>query len=172
MSDHPLEPASAFQSGGGPAETASKAALTQLGQQYLNQTQPWVRFISILVFVGAAFMALAGLAMMMITMAGGLALNRANPVFGAIGGALVGIFYLALACLYVAPGVYLHRYAGAIKHLKSTCTDSGLEDVLKHQRSFWRFVGILSIVGLAVGVIVIVLAVVAGLMGAMMTGRR
>lgn len=84
----------------------------------------------------------------------------------------MGIFYLALACLYVAPGVYLHRYAGAIKHLKSTCTDSGLEDVLKHQRSFWRFVGILSIVGLAVCVIGIVLAVVAGLMGAMITGRR
>jgi len=84
MSDHPLEPASAFQSGGGPTETASAAVLTQLGQQHLNQTQPWVRFISILVFVGAAFMALAGLAMMMVTMAGGLAMNRANPVFGAI----------------------------------------------------------------------------------------
>jgi len=61
----------------------------------------------------------------------------------------------------VAPGVFLHRCASAIRYLKSTCTDSGLENALKQQKPFWRFVGILSLIGLVIAALVIVLAVVA-----------
>jgi hypothetical protein len=171
MGDYPMEPVPGLQSGAGPAGSDTTIVLTQLAQQYLDQTRPWVRFMSILVFVGAAMMAVAGLVMMALIMVGGLGVARGTSPFGAIGGVVVGVFYLALACLYIAPGVYLHRYAGAINQLKATRAAGTLEDALRHQRSFWRFVGIMSIIGIAIGMIAMVLVVVLGVIGAMMAGR-
>ncbi len=142
--------------------------LTPLGRQYLDQTRPWVRFMSILIFVGAGFMALAGFGMMALSTAGGLA-SRRSPVFGVIGGILLGIFYLSMAGLYVAPGIFLHRFAGALKRLMATNTADALDDALKHQRSFWRFVGILSILGIIIAVVAVGAAIVVGVLGAMMS---
>ncbi len=142
--------------------------LTALGRQYLEQTQPWVRFMSILILVGAGFMVMAGFGMMALYTVGGLA-SRGSPAFGVIGGILLGVFYLVVAGLYVAPGVFLLRFAGALKRLTATNAAGALDDALKHQRSFWRFVGIMSIIGIVVGVIAIGVAVAVGIMAAMLS---
>jgi hypothetical protein len=155
-----------------PAAAPISAALTQQALDYLHQTQPWVRFISILIFVGAGFMALAGFAMMAMMTAGGMMGRGPGRGLGVIGGVAAGAFYLMMACLYIAPGVFLHRYAAAIKQLKAACTPYALEEALKHQKSFWRFVGILSVIGLVVSFLVLVFIVAAGVLGALMMGRR
>jgi hypothetical protein len=172
MSDHLPESPTGFQSSGASADAMTTAVLTRQAQEFLDQTRPWVRFISIMVFVGAAFMALAGLVMIALTMAGAMAARGVNAPFGAIGVVAAGFFYLMMACLYIAPGVFLYRYASAIKQLKAACTASALEDVLKHQKSFWRFIGILAAVGLVILVLVLVIAIVVGVLGVMMSGRR
>ncbi len=154
------------------AEAPIMATLTGQAMEYLCQTQPWVRFISILIFLSAALMALAGFAMMAMMIAGGMTARGPVRGLGAIGGLAAGSFYLMLACLYIAPGVFLHRYAVAIKQLRAACTPEALEEALKQQRSFWRFVGILSAAGLVVSFIVLVLVVAAGVLGAIMMGRR
>jgi hypothetical protein len=155
-----------------PAETPVMATLTRGAMDYLSQTQPWVRFISILIFLGAGFMAFAGCAMMAMILAGGMTGKGLGRGLGVIGGLAAGSFYLMLACLYIAPGVFLHRYAVAIKQLKAACTPEALEDALKHQRSFWRFVGILSAVGLVLSSLILLFVVAAGVLGAFMMGRR
>lgn len=171
MSEYPAEPP--FAAGPGTGETGA-ATLTPQARQYLDQTRPWVRFMSIMTFVCAGLMVLLGLVMLVVGMVGGLAggdhggLGRLG---GAIGGGLVALLYLSLACVYIAPGLYLSRYAGAIRLLQTNCTAAVLEDALKHQKSFWRFIGILTIIGIIVGVIVMGLAVVAGVIGAMMATR-
>jgi hypothetical protein len=172
MSDQPPESPTGFQSSGVSADAMTTTVLSPRAQEYLDQTRPWVRFISIMVFVGAAFMALAGLVMIALTMAGAMAASGANAPFGAVGVVAAGFFYLMLACLYIAPGVFLHRYAVAIRQLKAACTSSALEDALKHQKSFWRFMGILTVVGLVICVLVLVIAIVVGVLGVMMSGRR
>jgi hypothetical protein len=78
---------------------------------------------------------------------------------------------MALACVYIAPGLYLARYASAIKRLNVNSTAAGLEEALKHQKSFRRFIGIVTAIGLASAVVVVGLTVVAGVIGAMMAGR-
>jgi anti-sigma-K factor RskA len=83
----------------------------------------------------------------------------------------LALLYVALACVYIAPGLYLSRYANAIKRLKVNSTAAGLEEALKHQKSFWRFIGILTAISLAVAVVVVGLAIVAGVIGAMMAAR-
>jgi hypothetical protein len=150
------------------------ASLTPLAQQYLDQTRPWVRFMSVMIFVSAGLMVLLGLVMLLVSIFGGLAAGNREllGVLGsAVGGGLVALFYLALACVYIAPGLYLSRYANAIKRLKVNSTAGGLEDALKHQKSFWRFVGILSAISIAVAVVVVGLGIVAGVIAAMMAAR-
>lgn len=153
---------------------AVRASLTPLAQQYLDQTRPWVRFMSVITFVSAGLMVVVGLAMLVISVFGGLAAGNgegAGVLGTAIGGALVALFYVGLACLYVVPGLYLSRYASAIKQLNVDSTAAGLEEALKHQKSFWRFVGILAVIGLVVAVVVLGLAFVAGVIAAAMAGR-
>ncbi len=154
--------------------TSSMAGLTPLAQQYLDQTRPWVRFISIMTFVSAGFMLLLGGGMLAFSVFGGLA-ARNRGEFGALGGAIgagvMSLVYLVMAFVYVAPGVYLFRYASAIRHLKANSNAAALEDTLKHQKSFWRYVGILMAVAVVVAVVAIGLAVAVGALAAMMAAR-
>jgi uncharacterized membrane protein YjgN (DUF898 family) len=171
MSEYPAEPPFGTGPGTGATGGAKVVTLTPLAQQYLDQTRPWVRFLSIVTFVSAGLMALV---MLLVGMVGGLAgggRGAAGVLGSAIGGGLMALLYLALACLYIAPGLYLARYANAIESLKTNQTASVLEDALKHQRSFWRFVGILCAVAIVVGVIGFGLAVVAGIIAALASAR-
>lgn len=173
MENMPPEPAPAFQIPGVSPQAPIMPVLTKQAQEYLNQTRPWVRFLSIMVFLGAALMALGGLGLAAAMMVGGLGASGARTPFGAVaGGGVLGFFYLMMACLYVAPAVFMSRYAGAIKQLKETCSADALEEALKHQKSFWRFMGILTVIGLVIFVLFLGIAVVAGVFGLMMAGRR
>ena len=151
------------------------ASLTPLAQQYLDQTRPWVRFMSVMTFVSAGLMALVGIGTLLVAVLGGVpATGDEGPkarAFAAGVAAGQAFVFVLLAFVYVAPGLYLARYATAIKRLKANATAGGLEDALKHQKSFWRFVGILSVIGLAVAAVVIVLGILAGVIAAMMAGR-
>jgi len=94
-----------------------------------------------------------------------------GPFGSATGFGVMALVYVLLAFVYVAPGAYLARYATAIKRLKANSTAGGLEDALKHQKSFWRFAGIVTAIGIVVAVVVVGLAIVAGVIGAMMAAR-
>ncbi len=175
MSDVPTEQTPEAESGsGGMATDSAAASLTPLGQHYLDQTRPWVRFMSVVTFVSAGFMALVGLVIFLASIFGGLASRETGglgPLVSAIGGGLMALLYLALACVYIAPGMFLWRYASAIQSLKASATAARLEDALKHQRSFWRFVGILTVVAVVVCVLGVGLAILIGALGAMMAAR-
>jgi len=76
------------------------ASLTPLAQQYLDQTRPWVRFTSVMVFVSTGLMVVLGLVMLLVSIFGGLAAGSREGlgVLGsAVGGGLVALFYLALS---------------------------------------------------------------------------
>ena len=175
MSEYPMDHVpgmnadSAATDGGTPT-----ASLTPLAQQYLDQTRPWVRFMAILIFVSVGLMALVGISMLLVAVLGGFRAmgdGGPGPLGSAAGFGVMALVYVLLALVYVAPGLYLSRYATAIKRLNANSTAASLEDALKHQKSFWRFVGILSAIGIAVAVVVVVLGIVAGVIAAMMAGR-
>jgi len=125
--------------------------LTEKGQKFLNQTRPWVRFLSIMVFIGAGFMVIGGLAMLLLSMTGSL-VGAGSDTFGILPGqsVIIGLIYVVLSILYIAPGIFLFRYATAIKVLKSMRTSQALENALKYQRSFWCYVGILTVICLVI----------------------
>jgi len=137
-------------------ETPADVLLTADGQRFLNQTRPWVRFMSIIVFIGAAFMVLGGVMLFLVGITGSLA-NTGNNAFGPMpgGGFGVGLLYLVMAVLYIPPGIFLSRYASAIKNLESTRTSQALDNALKYQKSFWRYIGIFTVVCLVITAAVI-----------------
>ena len=78
--------------------------LTADGQKFLNQTRPWVRFMSIMIFIGAAFTLLGGLMIILVGLTGNL-FGAGRGAFDQLpgGGFAVGFLYLVLAFYMCRP---------------------------------------------------------------------
>jgi hypothetical protein len=120
----------------------------------MRQTRPWVTFLAVLGFIGTGLMVLAGLVMMVM---GG---------FGKLPAGL-GIVYVVLALLYVAPSYLLFRYGAEIKGLLEGGGMQRLVQALVSQKSFWKFMGIMTLIVMGIYFLVLVGAMVAGFMGAL-----
>jgi hypothetical protein len=131
----------------------------------LEQTRPWVRLLSILGFVGAVFMVLAALLMIVVGGAG-MVPGMGGGGAGGMGGVVLGLVYLLLALLYIFPSYFLFRYAGAISSMDRDVV-GGMERALAAQKSFWRFVGIVSLVYLVLILVFIGFMVVVAVTGFM-----
>jgi hypothetical protein len=138
--------------------------LTDAAQRFLSQTKPWTRFMSIMAFIGSAFMIIAGFAVALLGPAF-RAMPQDEPGLGVVAGirAVAGIVYILLGILYIAPGVFLWKFSDAITLLGMNRSQQALEDALKHQKSFWRFVGILTIIGLAIAILAIAFSIIAAM---------
>ncbi len=128
--------------------------------EMLRQTKPWVRFVSVMMFIGAAFLVFGALVMM----AGGMRGEMPGPMRGV--GVGVGLFYIVLAILYIAPGIFLWMYADRIGVFLSQRTPGTLASALEAQKSFWKFVGIAILILICLYCLGIMIFI--GGMGAMM----
>ena len=117
-------------------------------------TKPWVRLCSIMGFISTIFIFLAGIGLM----AGGAA--SAGIPFGTG----VGVVYMLMGLLYFMPSLFLFRYASAIALAQDSNSSSDIVAALGHQKSFWKFVGIVMIVMLVVMVAGIGAAIIIPLM--------
>lgn len=129
--------------------------LTVVMLQALEKTRGWVRFLAILGYLAVALMVVAGV----LTAGAGFQTLGPNPAEGVL------LFFLAaglvlMALLYLVPARHLHRYAGAIDEaVRSTAKAEAVERALGHQRAFWKFAGILTIVSLFVVVPAVLAAI-------------
>jgi hypothetical protein len=143
--------------------TDSPAAiyLTDTALRFLKQTKPWTRFMSIMIFISSAFMVLAGLAVSILGF-GLQAIQQNAAASGAltIMRALAGIIYFLIGSLYIAPGVFLWKFSDAINLLEMSHSQQSLEDALKNQKSFWRYVGIMTIIAIAAAFIFIAFSII------------
>ncbi len=125
--------------------------------QHLKDTKPWVRLISVVMFIGIGFMILGGIAIMFSS-------SLVNSsVYGGIGAGFalgMGFLYIILSGLYIIPAVFLNRYATSLKDLMSTGKTQFMEDALKHQKSFWKFMGILTAIGLGIAALSIIIGII------------
>ena len=108
----------------------------------LKGTKPWVRFMSILGFLVAVLMILAALGMGAF---GAWRITAGGPEGYMLAG--MAVLYLVLAILYIYPSRFLFRYASAIgEALAAPSKAAAVERALVHQKSFWKFVGIMVLV--------------------------
>jgi hypothetical protein len=143
-----------------------QGAITANMVQSLRQTKPWVRLLSIVGFLATGFMLLAGLFMLVAGAMSQSLVGRASP-FGAVGGVLLGVLYALLALLYLFPSLFLFRYASAIARMLNGETVGGMEAALEQQKSFWRFMGIMTLIVLCLYAVMLAIVAVVAVVGAM-----
>jgi hypothetical protein len=119
--------------------------------EMLARTQPWVRFLSVLGFIGFALMMLVAVGAFM------LAVSRNNS-----GGILLAIIYAVFGIVYLLPSVFLSRYASDIARLRTSLRVQDLEDALQAQKSFWKFAGIATLVMIVLYFLLIAVIVSSG----------
>ena len=117
--------------------------------EILRQPKPWVRFLSILGFIMSALMVV-----------GGALLGLLGVVSGRADFLLLVIIYPLCGLLYFIPCVFLHRYASRISDFLSSGQPGDLEDALEAQKSFWKFMGVLSLVVLCCYAVIFAIAIV------------
>ena len=126
-----------------PYRTDDRAEVSAAAVEMLRQTKPWVTFLSVMAFIGSAFMLLGGVSMMV--------LGAFVPSGGAspIPAAALGAIYIPMALLYVYPALKLWGFSSAIGRLLASRSSMDLEAALGQQKSFWKFAGITTIVMIA-----------------------
>jgi hypothetical protein len=139
------------------ADTASQEVISQL-----ERTKPWAQFMSVMAFIGAAFMIGMGGLMMI---GGALGASTGAPGFGSAEGAMLqgmALFYALMGASYIYPGVKLWKFGSRIGQLSRTRSIVELESALNEQRVLWKSVGIITIVSilLAIGLVFLSIATV------------
>ncbi len=149
----------------------SQSAVSEAVVDQLRRTRGWVLFFSVMLWIGAVFLCLGGLAMVGMGLFAGAAGAMGEQMaqeFAAIGGmAVLGAVYFVMAVFYIYPAVKLSKYAARIRDLMNAPAEQSLVAALNEQRAFWKFVGVMMIVMMALYVVgVVVAVVVAGVAGA------
>jgi hypothetical protein len=149
-------------------------AITEVVLKHLKGTKGWVKLMAILCFMLGGLMVMGGLAFLAFGLFGSSLVaamgdqgSQLAGIGGAIGGAVIGLVYAALGAIYFVPGFKLWNYASTIEDLLKDRAVVTLEKALDYQRSFWKFVGVFTIVMISLYVLLIVgMVIFAGIAGA------
>jgi len=121
----------------------------------LRATRPWVIFLAIVGFVFVGLAMFGGVAVILVGLFAGTSKAEPFPM------AALGAFYLVFGAVYALPCVGLIRYGTAIGALIREPRMEHLGVALNHQRWFWKVVGIMTAILLAMYPIAIIGVVVA-----------
>lgn len=149
---------------GGAADAVSSSTVA-----ILAGTKPWVRFMSVLMWIGVGFMLLVSAVMGVVSMLGvGKSVSS-----GPLGGKemiIICVLYGVLAFVYIFPALKLWKYANRIGSLGATRSVADLDAALNEQRSFWKFVGVMTIIMISLYLVAIIGFVALGAGAAMKAG--
>lgn len=121
------------------------AEVTTRTIELLSQTRPWVLLLGVLLWIGTVFLAIA------CVFAGGLGLITQNPTF-----LLMAVVYVLMTLVYGALARALTTCASKISQLVVSEKVRDLEDALEAQKTFWRLIGIITLVGIIIYVMVLI----------------
>jgi uncharacterized membrane protein YjgN (DUF898 family) len=134
-------------------------ALTRESLGFLNETRKWTMFLAILGFVFIGIMVIFSLVF--------------SAIFSALPGIedtempfpsfLFGLIYLVIAGLYFFPLLYLYKFSTYTKSAILNRDSGEINSAFKNLKSHYRFIGILTIIMLALYPIGIIAMVVGGM---------
>ena len=127
--------------------------------KYLAQTRPWVRFLSVIGFIFIGFFAVTAVV-------AAIALFASGNAFSDLPVILIGLLYVGIGLVYFFPVLFLHRFATELKRLNPQNATQAIEQALGHQKSFWKYVGILTIVSFGLVALTTTGAIVLGIISA------
>ena len=143
----------------------TQGGLTETMLLYLKGAAPWLKFLGILGFIGAAFMVLVGVVYIIIF------LNISNIstfvdhellypfVQMAFGGQILALLLIAGVFTFI-PALFTYRYGSKVHRYLKSGSNADLEAAFKNNKALWKFWGISSIVYLALGPITVIITVI------------
>ena len=138
-----------------------RLVVDEAAKGYLRETAKWGKFLAILGFIGAGFLVLAGLGMVVFGSALTASPELADTPFAGLGG-LFGLLYFVAAAFYIFPSLYLYRFADRAKRAAAADNSPLLTDALGNLKSLYKFMGVLTAVFIGLYVLFFVLAIVGG----------
>jgi hypothetical protein len=128
---------------------------------FLAETAKWAKFLAIVGFVFCGLMALGAL------FAGSVIATSFSQFGGAgamaaMGSTFVTIFYLGLALLCFFPCLYLFKFATKMKVALRSNDQETINNSFGNLKSYFKFVGILTIIILSFYAIILLIVLAAG----------
>jgi len=137
-------------------ENQESLSLSKKTIVYLHETSPWLKFFSI---VGFIFSGITFLLSFFFLGSSGVSEKISDLNSGSGSSLITGIFlfivYVGLAIVMYIPSKYLYTYAKTLKVLNQQSGNNDLEGAFYLQKKFWRFLGVLTIVYLAILIFII-----------------
>lgn len=118
----------------------------------LRATKPWVRFMGVLGILGTALLVVIALILIGVSQGPFKTLPPGVRV-------VLPLVYLLMAALQVPPVLHLNRYASRIGILLETHAPEDLTRALDAQKSFWKYVGIMTLIMMCTYVLIFIFAV-------------
>ena len=132
-------------------------------KEFLKETAKWTKFLAILGFVGIGLMVLGSLVMLFAPSS--LMSNGDFPFGGKI---FMMLLYLAFAVLYYFPISYLYQFSENTKKAIENNDNNAIRDAFEFLKSHYKFMGILTIILLALYAIIIFIGLIGAGAAAMM----
>ena len=129
-----------------PGDSDGSGRVSARTAEIMARTKGWVRFIAVVLFVNFGISIISTL----------VSLGSENRL--ASGPSGLGRFFGmgVMLLLYLYPAVKLNSYASRIGVLLQSGLPRDLEAALNEHRAFWRYLGIVAIVLLSIGVLGVV----------------
>jgi hypothetical protein len=133
--------------------------LTSRAMGFLRQTKPWAMFLAVLMFIGAGLCAIGAIFMLVGgSIVGASSRSRGGGAFAGLA-ATLSIVYFIIAFINFILGFYLAKFASSIGSLTVRRQPADLENAMQAQMSYWRLVGIITIVVIALYLIIFLFAI-------------
>jgi hypothetical protein len=131
--------------------------VTETTKMYLKTTSSWTHFYAILGFISIGICVLTALVM--------FAINGQMPVGIFFQGyfTTMGILFLIMAGIYVFPALYLLRFSQKTNKALKEGNAHVLEEAFRNMKSYWKFIGIMSIIWIAFAIILIPVMAIASM---------
>jgi len=130
--------------------------ITDSMKQQLLDAMKWLKFLNIIMTIGVGIVVLIAIAFLFL------------PSVSAIPSYVLTIFYLILAAIYLYPLLKSYKLVSSTRKAISENSQMSLEIATGCFRSILRFMGIMTIVGICLYVLIIACVAIAG--GAALVG--
>jgi len=127
----------------------------------LSSTAKWAKFLGIMGFIACGFILLAALSLFML----GNNLSEIPNMPASMTGGLLGTFYLLVAAFYFFPSRYLYQYAEKLNLAIQSEDETQLILALDKNKSFFKFMGIMTIVVIGLYVLMFIGLIAGAAMG-------
>ena len=130
--------------------------ITEAGKKDLLTTAKWSKFYAVLSFIGVAICVLMGILLLV----SGHFMTQLQPDLSAAMLAPLGLVYIVMGGVLVMPALYLWQFSQKAEQAIADTNTEMMEQALNRMKSYWKFMGIFTIVMLVVSLLMIPVAVI------------